>query len=119
MKKTILIVEDDADMQYLYKKILAKEYNLRIVSNTEAAKKILGKDKIHLMILDIILPKQTGDIFLTYLKQKPEFKDLKVLCITVLGDVTKQLKFIDPNVRCLAKPFKDEILEKEIKEMLE
>ena len=115
MKKTILIVEDDKDMRSVYEDILSGTYNLIIVGNTRSALPKLKTEKIDLMILDIILPTETGDSFLARIKQEARFRDLNVLCITVLGDVTRQLQAIDPNVICIAKPFVPDELLKAVK----
>ena len=118
-KDIILIVEDHEDIQAIYKDMVGDKYDLIQVISAEDAQKVLGKQKVDLMILDIILPKQSGDTFLVYLKQKNKFKDLKVICITVLGDVSKQLQKIDPKVKCIPKPFKKnellEVIEAELK----
>lgn len=117
-KKNILIVEDDADMQRIYKIVLGENYNLIIADNTKDAMKQLEKNKADLMLLDIILPRETGDTFLAHLKQMPKYKKLKVIAITVLGDITGQLKKIDPEATCIPKPFDKEKLLKEIEKRL-
>ena len=117
-KNKILIVEDDTDMQRIYKIVLGENYNLIIADNTKDALKQLEKGGIKLMLLDIILPHETGDTFLAHLKQMPKFKKLKVIAITVLGDITGQLKKIDPKTTCIPKPFDKEKLIKEIEKRL-
>lgn len=117
-KKKILIVEDDADMQQIYKIVLKEKYSLVMAEDTKDALKQLEKSKIDLMILDIILPGETGDTFLIRLKQMPKFKKLKVIAITVLGDITGQIKKIDPEATCIPKPFDKEMLLKEIEKRL-
>jgi len=104
-QKNILIVEDNKDMQIIYKNILGGKYHLLIAGNTKEAMFKLQRTKIDLMMLDIILPKETGDTFLVHIRQKPKFNYLKVLVVTVLGNITEQLRKIDPNVVCIAKPF--------------
>ena len=111
MKKKILIVEDDKDMQSIYKDLLGHKYNLTIVDNTKAAMTELEANNVGLMILDIILPGQTGDDFLVDLKQTSKLSKLHVVCVTVLGDITTQLRMIDENLTCIPKPFeKQELL---------
>ena len=117
-KKKILIVEDDIDMQRIYNIVLKEKYNLAIADNTKDALKQLEKNGIALMILDIILPHETGDTFLIKLKQMPKFKKLKVIAITVIGDITGQIKKIDPEATCIPKPFDKEKLIKEIEKRL-
>jgi len=116
--KTILIVEDHKDMQEVYKDILSEKYALVTVNNTQDAKKALEKKKIDLMILDIILPDESGDSFLVNMAENNKYDNLPVIAITVLGDVSTQLKNIKPNVICIPKPFDKRQLLKTIKQML-
>lgn len=120
MKKgaKILIVEDNQDIQTLYKDILKNTYDITIVDNAFAATDKLRDEKYDLMILDIILPDKGGDSFLAEIKKKPEFKDLKVMVVTVLGDVKDQIAASDPDATCLAKPFTKEQLLDEINSTL-
>lgn len=111
-KSSILIVEDDKEIIYIYNALLRDKYNLLIAENTSKALSLLKKDGIDLMILDIVLPKESGDVFFARLKRMPKFKKMKVICITVLGDVSDFFQEIDPETICLTKPFnKDELLE--------
>ncbi|MFH2028352.1 MAG: response regulator [Nanoarchaeota archaeon] len=109
-KKNILIVEDDADMQMIYKDIIKNGYSVIAVSNVEDARKELKKKKADLMILDIILPKVQGDTFFSELKSSKQYKDMPIIVISVIGDLTPQLRQIDPKVVSIAKPFKKEEL---------
>jgi len=117
-KKTILIVEDDKDMHLIYKSMLEDRYDLRIAENTEKAMEELKKKKPDLMILDIILPKESGEVFFQRLKKIKAYKSLKVLCITVLGDVSDFFQKIDPATGCLPKPLDKTKLLNKIKEMV-
>lgn len=113
MKKKILVVEDDKDMHLVYRELLGEKYDVEIAKDTAAAMQKLAKNKYDIMILDIILPRQTGDTFFVRLRKDPKYNDMKVLCITVLGDVSDQLKQVDESVECLSKPFtKDELIKK-------
>ncbi len=109
-KKTILVVEDNKDMQVLYKDMIDGSYNLVVAGNTEDAMKHLKKDNVSLMILDIVLPKQRGDDFFLSLKKNPKFRGLKAICISVLDDVREKMRTVDPTVEFLSKPFRKEEL---------
>ncbi|MBU0615472.1 MAG: response regulator [Nanoarchaeota archaeon] len=117
-KKTILVVEDEEDMQYIYQDLLAKKYHLIVVNNAEHAALKLKQEKIDLMLLDIILPDKTGDEFFKEIKQKKKFKKLPVIIISVLGDMMDELKRTDPDVVCMQKPFDDKVLLGKIDELL-
>ncbi|MBU0536769.1 MAG: response regulator [Nanoarchaeota archaeon] len=117
-KKTILVVEDDPEMQSIYKEMLESDYDLIIADNSRKARSLLEANKVDLMILDIILPDETGDSFLAHLKKMPRFENLQVLAITVLGDLTYELCKIDPKIIGVAKPFDRKKLLKIIKEVI-
>jgi DNA-binding response OmpR family regulator len=119
-KKTILIVEDDKEIHSIYKSILGKNYDLAITEDAESARAWLKKKKADLMILDIMLPNEGGDSFLADIKEDPRLNGLKVICVTVLGDLTDKLKKIDPKIICVPKPFDGkqlmDAIEKRLKE---
>jgi DNA-binding response OmpR family regulator len=70
------------------------------------------------MILDIILPRESGEVFFTRLKKINAYKSLKVLCVTVLGDVSDYFQKIDPKTECMPKPLDKQKLLNKIKEMM-
>ncbi len=113
--KKILIVEDEKDAQTLYNDILGEKYELDFASDVDQAKKKLESNGfIDLMILDIILPKKTGDSFFVELKGEAKYQDLKVLCVSILGDVVEGLRKYDEKLEFLAKPIKSEELMKAV-----
>ncbi len=117
-KKTILVVEDNADMQMLYRDILEEQYNVLVAGDTADAMKRLNKGGVDMMILDIVLPKKRGDEFFYEIKRMPKFSDLKVLCITVIDDIRKKMKEMDGGTKFLAKPFEKGDLLKTVGQML-
>jgi len=109
-KRKILVVEDNKDMQTIYEDMLSEKYYVEIVGNTADARKALEKSAIDLMVLDIILPKQTGDEFYNELAKSGKFRKLKVICVTVLNDTAKRLKAENKGIEIIQKPFKKEQL---------
>ena len=61
MNHNILLVEDDLKLNELIKNYFAS-YNYRVfqAENNSEAEEILAKEKIHLIILDIMLPTMNG-----------------------------------------------------------
>lgn len=110
MKKNILVIEDDKEIHIFYNEVLGKKYSLKLVTNTSDAKKLLEKNNFDLMILDIILPEKSGDVFFQEIKENKKFKDLKVLTISVLGEQEEFFKKIDKKTECLPKPINKEKL---------
>jgi len=81
MAKTILIIEDDNFLQGLEATKLKKEgYNVLVASDSvEAFKIIEGKDKIDLILLDLLLPKVDGFMILEKIRQNKAFLTVPVI----------------------------------------
>ena len=61
MRKTILVVDDDEDLLFCYRKLLENDKTIvYTASNVDEAIAVLQVVKIHLAILDYMLPKMTG-----------------------------------------------------------
>ncbi len=116
--RKILIVEDNPDMQVIYKDMLEDIYNIIIVDNTGDAEVVLRTEDIKLMILDIVLPGENGDDFLVRIKENPQYTNLGVIAVTVLGDLSKHLESIHKKLICIPKPFEKEQLAEAIAKML-
>lgn len=82
----ILIVEDDAFMSGLLQRKIAQEnYGIFNAINAESALEVLKKNKIDLILLDIILPGTDGIAFLNSIKKSPEYKGIPVIITSNLG----------------------------------
>ncbi|MDD5489321.1 MAG: response regulator [Candidatus Moranbacteria bacterium] len=82
----ILIVEDDSFISGLLQRKFAQEkYGIFNATNSEAALEVLKKNKIDLMLLDIILPGTDGIAFLESIKKDPDLKDIQVIITSNLG----------------------------------
>lgn len=82
----ILIIEDDQTYATVYNLKLAKEgFRVEFASNGEEALRILEKGKPDLIILDLILPIMDGFEVLKRIRSNPDWKDIKVIVLSVLG----------------------------------
>ena len=72
MAKTILIIEDDDDIQNYYSFLLAGlDLNILRALSGEAALEVLeSEDVIDLILLDVVLPGMGGDEFYRMLREK-------------------------------------------------
>ena len=104
MKKSILITEDDKEMHIAYKEMLGDKYDLVFVTNAKDTLKKLDGHTFDLMILDIIMPGESGDAFFERIKGNARYDKLKTLVISVLGDQEDFFKRIDPKSESLTKP---------------
>ena len=75
-----------------------------------------NKDKIHVMLLDIVMPKMTGiELFKRIKKLEP---NIKVLFMSGYNDIFDRNIHQD-KIECISKPFKIETLLKEMRGVLD
>lgn len=93
---TTLILEDDVFLVELLEKKLI-ESGIRVFSVSEArdALDVLQKEKIDVLLLDLILPDADGISFLKDFKQNSKFKDIPVIIISNLGEKEEVQKGLD------------------------
>ena len=112
---TVLVVDDDPDLQELFKAFLKKIGFSRVVVGTaKDAISSLRKQKFDLMFLDLQLPDGTGDE--VYKTAKQIDPDLNVIVITGYPDseMLDRILQISP-VTVLKKPLKIEQLNQTVK----
>jgi DNA-binding response OmpR family regulator len=91
MGQTILHVEDDPDIGMIIKLLFEKRgFKVFSVMNGEAALQMMKKEKIDLMLLDIMLPDMSGwDL---YTKIRKVNKDVKVAFLSVIPVSKERIK---------------------------
>ena len=78
--KTILFVEDDANIIEIYREGLLREgFEVLIAADGLAAMKSLHNTKPALVILALIMPKFSGAEVLKFIRTNPALKDTKVV----------------------------------------
>lgn len=84
--KLILVAEDDNFYANIYKMKLMKEgYEVLVVGNGSWVMKTLEKRKPKLIVLDLVMPVMDGFVTLEKIKENKEYKDIKILVLTNLG----------------------------------
>lgn len=84
--KKILLVEDDPFLVDIYKKKLGESgFDIEVAEDGEQALKKAQEQKPDIMLLDIILPNTDGWAILRKIKENPQFKELKVIILSNLG----------------------------------
>ena len=85
----ILFIEDDKFLRNILEKKLRNEgfEVVTAVDGEEALEKII-LEKPDFILLDIILPKKSGFIFLDTIKKDPEFRKIPVLILSNLGQTS-------------------------------
>ncbi len=84
--KKILLIEDDPFIIDIYMtKLKESGFSVELAENGKKALEKIEEIKPDLVILDIVLPQIDGWEVLRKIKSKPEFKDLKVVILSNLG----------------------------------
>ncbi len=82
-KRTIMVVDDNADIVAILKAILEdKGYALQFAYSGQEAFNLLGDQKPDLIILDILMPTIDGLEVLTRLKGDPDTASIPVILLT-------------------------------------
>ena len=116
-QKSVLLVEDDPDIQSLVEALLASEgIPVRIADDAEQALQEIRREKPALMLVDLTLPGITGGDLSTQVKR--EFgSDIRVVIMSAgrdLGATVRETGADD----FLAKPFEVEDLIDKVKQWL-
>ncbi len=112
----VLIIEDDKFLQAVLEKKLSSEgYKVVQAFDGEEAIQKTIIEKPDLILLDIILPKKSGFLFLEEIKKDPELSKIPIFIISALGqeeDIRKgfELGVIDYFVK--AKISLDDLVKK-------
>jgi DNA-binding response OmpR family regulator len=98
MSKKILLIEDERLIKEMYAQRLEDEgFKIFVAETTDQAEKILKKEKIDLIILDLLLPRENG---FEYLKRTKNQKKPKIIVLTNLEgreyrEITKEMGALD------------------------
>ena len=117
---TVLVVDDESRMRKLVKDFLAKkEFNIIEAEDGEKALKIYKeqKNKIDLILLDVMLPKLDGWSVLRQIRQ--ENKKLPIIMLTARAEEQDELFGFELGVdEYISKPFSPKILVARVEALL-
>lgn len=126
MNEKILDIDDDVDVLEA-RKIVLEQNNFDVVqaTNIKVAKEILEKEKIDLIILDVMMEKDSdGFNFAQWAKMDEKFKQIPIIVATSVSqrtgfkfDVEKDGAFL-PVEKLLEKPIDPDHLIETIKSLL-
>ena len=88
-KAHILIVDDDNRIRNLLQTyLIGHQYVVSIAKDTKQARELLATFNIDLIILDIMMPNETGIEFAQILRQT---SNVAILMLTAMGDVEERI----------------------------
>ena len=79
---TVLSVDDSQIVQISIKRILTGRYNLLFANQAAEALKIINRNSIDLMLLDLTMPDVDGLDFCKIVRKIPKFRDLPIVMVT-------------------------------------
>lgn len=117
MKESILVVEDDLNIQELIVEFLSSEgYNVDFCSDGVEALEKFSKKYYDLLIIDIMMPNMDG---YTLCKKIREISNVSIIFLTALNDEENQLKGFE--FECddyITKPFSFNLLIKRVEAVI-
>ena len=116
-KWRILIVEDEPNIAHVIEAYLVKEgFNVIIAKDGEGALNIFDNEDIHLIILDLMLPKLSGEQVCTTIRAK---SDVPIIMLTAKIDEDDKIEGLSIGADdYVAKPFSPRELVSRVKALL-
>ena len=103
----VLVVEDDPDLSRLMATHLASEgYDVARASEAAAALELVGAGRVDVVVLDLMLPRISGDGLLVRLREREGTRDLPVIVVSAKDAVWTKVDLLRLGADdYLAKPF--------------
>ncbi|MCE7996899.1 MAG: response regulator [Roseivirga sp.] len=116
---SLLLVEDNPDMQDYIASLLTENYNVHTADNGLQALEVLKKMKPDLIISDVMMPEMDGFTLLERLKSEDVYRNIPVIMLTSLTEQEDKLSALTIGVDdYLTKPFVTDELLARIKNLL-
>lgn len=89
MNHSIVLIEDDPFIKQMYANKI-EEMQIKVLSalNQDELQSILSKQKVELILLDLVLPNLSGFDILKWLKTKSQAQDIPVIVLSNLSSQT-------------------------------
>lgn len=105
-KAAILVVDDHPQIRNYISDVLTDDYNIYLTSNGWEALELLKKQKISLIITDLMMPVMDGFVLITSLKSEAALKHIPVIVVSARSSVGDREKALEMGVNdYMIKPF--------------
>ena len=113
----LLVVDDDTRLRSLLQRFLRENgFMISIAKNAEEARKRLSEYDFDLLIVDIMMPNESGLVFLKKLREE---SDVPVILLTAMGETRDRIAGLETGADdYLPKPFEPKELVLRIKSIL-
>lgn len=114
-EQTILIVEDNLEMQKHLRRIFQNEYHVLTASNGIQGFEIASEFSPDLIISDVMMPGKNGFELCAQLKEDVQTSHIPVILLTALSDTDKHISGLQTGADAyMTKPFEDQLLKAQI-----
>ena len=113
MKQRVLIVEDNELNREILRELLSDEYKTLEAENGQEALDILrqGKERVSLILLDVMMPVMDGYTFLRIIRKDPELSLIPVIVTTQGDSEADEIAALENGATdFVAKPYQPEII---------
>jgi signal transduction histidine kinase/ligand-binding sensor domain-containing protein/DNA-binding response OmpR family regulator len=119
-KHSVLVVENELDIQDFLNSALSDTYNITIANNGVEALEAIKKTEFSTIISDVMMPEMDGFELCKRIKDNPETCQMPVLLLTALGDNVDLIKGLEFGAdEYISKPFSLKHLELRLKKLIE
>lgn len=107
IKPKVMIVDDDQETANLIMYILKKDFHFELACDGADAQAKIVKFQPDLLITDVTMPKMDGYQLVQWIRSQSQFKNLKVLLLSGLGNLPDRIKGYEAGADdFIEKPFK-------------
>ncbi len=105
--KTLLYVDDDADIREIVEMSLGLDGDLRVLSSDggERALVKMRVEKPDLVVLDVMMPSIDGPTMLKRMRADPDLRHIPVIFMTAKSDPAETARLRESAIGLIAKPF--------------
>lgn len=108
---TLLVVEDNADMQAFVARQLTSDYRVLTAANGKEALEVLGKEVVSLVISDIVMPEMDGLELCERLKSEVDYSHIPIILLTAKTTMQARIEGMKLGADAyIEKPFSVEYL---------
>jgi diguanylate cyclase (GGDEF)-like protein len=119
MKQTIIIVEDSGSTRLHLDQVLSDKYSVIFASDSEELWNLLPEHKPSLIIMDVMIPGETGFDITKKLSHDEEYRTIPVIFLTGLDGSSDLVRGFDSGaIDYIRKPFDEDELKARVKSVL-
>lgn len=118
-KASVLVVEDDPDVQNYLRELLIEKYHVTCMDNGQLAWDYLQNEIPDVVVSDVMMPLMDGILFCRQIKNQLSTCHLPVVMLTAKTTVADQLQGLETGADdYISKPFHPDVLMARIKNLL-